>query len=76
MTQLVLVLYSGTIQFSTECNSKLTRLSAVISPYLGKFIKYNKSNAAFLREIFNTFSPIYLSEATYVIISFNILTEL
>ena len=76
MNQLMLVLYSGTIQFSKERNSKLTRLSAVISPYLAKFIKYNKSNAAFLREIVNTFSAIYLSEATYVIISFNIMTEL
>ena len=39
-------------------------------------MKYNKSSTAFLREIVIIFSPIYLSEATYVISSFNLMTEL
>ena len=39
-------------------------------------MKHNKSNTAFLHEIVIIFSPIYLSEATYVISSFNLMTEL
>ena len=39
-------------------------------------MKRNKSNAAFLHEIVNIFSAIYLSETTYVISSFNLMTEL
>ena len=37
---------------------------------------YNKSNTAFLHEIVIIFSKIYLSEATYVISSSNLTTEL
>ena len=48
---MVFVLYSGTIQCYVEYDLKLARLSALISPYLGKFMKYNKSNTAFLCEI-------------------------
>ena len=57
------------IDYQKEPDLKLTRLSAVISPYLAKFMKHNKSNTAFLREIVIIFSPIYLSEAIYVISS-------
>ena len=39
-------------------------------------MKFNKSNTAFLREIVIIFSSIYLSEATYVVSSFNLITEL
>ena len=53
-----------------------TRLSALISPYLAKFMKHNKSNTAFLHEIVITFSPVYLSETTYVISSFKLRKEL
>ena len=60
-----LVLYDGTIQFYTERDLKLTTLSALISPYLAKFMKHNKSNAAIWSEIVINFSPIYLLEATY-----------
>ena len=60
-----LVLYGGTIQFYTERDLKLTILSALISPYLAKFMKHNKSNAAIWSEIVINFSPIYLLEATY-----------
>ena len=63
------VLYSGPIQFKAERDLKLTRLSALISPYLAKFVKHNKSNTAFLCEIVTIFSPIYLLEVTYVISS-------
>ena len=59
-----------------ERNLKVTRLSALISPYLAKFMKHIKSNTAFLHEIVIIFSPIYLSEATYGISSFNLMTEL
>ena len=38
MNQMVLVLYSGTIQIQVEHDLKLTGLSAIISPYLAKFI--------------------------------------
>ena len=37
---------------------------------------HNKSSTALLHEIDFTFSPIYLSEATYVISSFNLMTVL
>ena len=67
------VLYSGPIQFKAERDLKLTRLSALISPYLAKFVKHNKSNTAFLREIVTIFSPIYLLEVTYVISSKSLL---
>ena len=59
-----------------ERDLKLTRLSAIISPYLAKFMKHNKSNTVFLREIVIIFSPSYLSEATFVISSPNLMTEL
>ena len=75
MNQLVLVLYSGPIQFYAERDLKLTRFSSLISPYLSKFMKHNKSNTAFLREIVIIFSPIYLSEETYMISSFSIMAE-
>ena len=52
------------------------RLSAIISPNLGKFMKHNKSNTTFLHEIVITPSPIYLSKVTYVISSFNLTTKL
>ena len=45
------VLYSGKIQFNMERNLQLTRLSVITFLYLAKFIKHNKSNAAFLHEI-------------------------
>ena len=67
MNQMAFVLYSGTIQFQVERDLKLTRSSAVISPCLAKFMNHNKSNTAYLHEIVIIFSPIYLSEATYVI---------
>ena len=76
MNQMVFVLYSGTIQRYVEYDLKLARLSALISPYLAKFMKHNKSNTAFLCEIVITFSLIHLPEATYVISSFNQMAEL
>ena len=39
-------------------------------------MKRNKSNTAFLHEIVIIFAPVYLSEATYVTSSFNLMTEL
>ena len=45
------------------CISVPTRLLAIISPYLAKFMKNNKSNAAFLHDILTIFSPIYLFES-------------
>ena len=39
-------------------------------------MKHNKTNTAFLHGIVIIFSPIYLSEATPVISSFNLMTEL
>ena len=40
-------------------------------------MKHNKLNAVFLHEIVIIFSPIYLSvEATYVINSFNLMTDI
>ena len=58
-----------------EHGVKLTKLEALNSPYLAKFMKLNKSNTTALREIDIIFFPIYLSEATYVISSFNLMTE-
>ena len=39
-------------------------------------MKHNKSDGAFLHGIVIIFSPIYLSEATYVISQFNLMIEL
>ena len=39
-------------------------------------MKHNKLNTAFLREIDVILSPIFLSEATYVISLLNLMTEL
>ena len=47
---MVFVLYSET------CDLKFTRLSALISPYLVKFMKHNKSNTASLHETVIIFS--------------------
>ena len=68
------VLYNGTIQFYVERDWKLTRLSAIISPNLAKFVKLYKSNTAFLHEMVIAFSPIYSSGVTYVISLFNLMT--
>ena len=59
-----------------ECDLKLTKLLALASPYLAKFMKHNKSNPVFLQDIIIICSPIYLSKVTYVISSFNLMTEL
>ena len=69
---MMFTLYNGTIQLYAERNLKFTRLSTIISPYIAKFKKHNKSNTVFLHGIVITFSPIYLSEATYVISSFKV----
>ena len=45
---------------------KLTRLSAITSPYLAECMNDNKLDTVFLHEIVIIFSPIYLSETTYV----------
>ena len=76
MNQLVFVWYSGTIQPKAEHDLKLTRLSVLLLLFLAKFMKHDKSNAAFLLEIVIIFSPICLSGATYVVSSFNLMTEL
>ena len=75
MNQLVFVFYSGTIQFQAERDLKMSRLSALSSTYLAKFMKHNKSNMAYLHEIIIIFSPVHLSEATYMISSFNLMAE-
>ena len=59
-----------------ERDLKMTRLSALSSPYLAKFVKHNKWNTSFLRELVIIFSPIYLLKAIFVISSFNLMTEL
>ena len=59
-----------------EGDLTLTRLWAIISPYLAKFMKHKKLNATFVHEIVIIFSEIYLSKATYVISSSNLRTEL
>ena len=71
-----MVLYSGAVQLQAGRGLKLARLSAFISPYLVKFMKHNKSNTAFLYEIAIIFSAIYWTEATHVINSFNLMTDL
>ena len=76
MNQMVIFLHSETIQFFAERDLKVTRLSALISPYLAKLMKHNKLNATFLHEIVNMFSIIYVSEVTFVISSFNLIAEL
>ena len=62
---MVFVLYSGTIKLKVDRDVKLIRLSTIISPYLAKFMKHNKSNTKFVHEIVVIFCPVYLSEATY-----------
>ena len=69
MNKMVFILYSATIQPIAERDLKLNRLSVIISPYLAKLIKHNKSNTARLHEVVPTFSPFYLLNTTYVIIS-------
>ena len=76
MNQMGLALYSGTIQFYTESDLKVLRLSAIHSSYLARFTKHDKSNTTFWHEIVIIFSPIYLPEVTYVITSFNLMIEL
>ena len=63
---MVFALYSGTIQFQTERDLNLTRLSAVVSPYLAKFTRHNKSNKySYMHdEIVIIFSSFYLSKST------------
>ena len=73
---MVFVLYSGTIQLFAELGLKLIRLSAIISRYLAKYMKNNKWTTSFVHEIVIIFSPIYLSEVTYVISLFNLRAEL
>ena len=63
MNLVVFVLCSDTFRFKAERDLKLTWLSALISHYLAKFKKHNKSNTAFLHEIVITFLQIYLSAA-------------
>ena len=48
-----------------------SRLSALISPYLAKFMKHNKQNTALLHEIVISFS-----EVTCMISSFNLMRDL
>ena len=64
MNQTVFVLYSGAIQVQAKRDLKLTKLS-IISPYLAKFMKHNKSTTTFLHQAV-IFSAIYLSKATSV----------
>ena len=75
MNQMMLVLFSEAIQFYAERDLKLIRSSAIISPYLAELIRHNKWSAAFLHDIV-IFSPFYLSNATFVISSFNLRPEL
>ena len=72
---LFFVLYRGTIELLAERYWKLIRLSAIISPYLAKVIEHNKFNTDFMHGIVIVFSPIYWSEAAYVISSFNLRAE-
>ena len=72
MNQVLLSLVDA-IQLEAESDLKLTRLAAIISPYLSKFITHTKLNAAFLYEVVVIFSPFYLLETTYVISSFNLI---
>ena len=75
MNQMVLVLYSEAIQFYAKRDLKLIRSSAIISPYLAELKRHNKSNAALLHDI-AIFSPFYLSDAMFVISSFELGPEL
>ena len=50
----------------------MTRLSGILSPYLAKFIKHDKSDTVFLHEIVTGFPPFYLSNTTNVISQFNL----
>ena len=61
---MVFVLYSSTIQPKAKRYLKLTRLSDIISPYLVKLVKDNKSNTALFHEIVTTFSPFHLSDTS------------
>ena len=63
------VWYIGTTQLKARGDLKLTKLSAIISPYLAKFIKHNK---LLLHEMVIIFSSFYLPETTYVISSFSL----
>ena len=58
--------------FRCQCDLKLTRLSVIISSYLAKFMEHNKLYTTFVHEIVIIFSPIYSSEVTYLISSFNL----
>ena len=58
---MVFLLYSGLIQPHAERDLKLTRLLAIISSYLAKFMKHNKSKTAFLHEIVIFFSNLFIS---------------
>ena len=60
MNQMVIVLYSSTIQPKTERDLKFTRLFGIISPYLAILMKYKKLNIALLHESVTNFSPFYL----------------
>ena len=64
------------LQHNPALGGKLSRLSSIISSYLDKLIKHNKSNTAFLNEIVILFSLFYSTETTYVISSFTLRTEL
>ena len=72
---MLFLLHSETIQLQAERELKLTGLSVIISLYLAKFMKHNKSNTTFVDEIVIIFSPIYSSETTYVISPFTLRTE-
>ena len=75
MNRMVFILYSETIQFQAGLGLNLTSLPAIISPYLAKFMIHNKSNTVFLHDIVIIFSPIYLSDSTYVISSLNLMVK-
>ena len=76
MNQIVYLLYSGTIHLQVKRDLKLTRLLTIISPFLAKYMKHNKSNTTSLHEIAIIFSSIYSLEATYLISSFNLRKKL
>ena len=52
------------MHLKAERDLKMTRLSAIISPYFAKFIEHNKSNIAIFHEIIIIFPPFYLSKLT------------
>ena len=76
MNQAVFVEYNITVQLYVKRWLKLTISSTIISSYLVKFIKHNKSSTAFLDEIVIIFSPFCLPGTTYIISSTNIRIEL